>query len=91
MNYVTYPDLVQIGIFIVALVGLCYTVFGKRKQPPTTRTSERLGAVKHQVIIIKGRPYVSGFSSSVFNIAYLAAGCKEFYSFCILEIKDNVN
>ena len=30
--YVTYPDLVQIGIFIVALVGLCYTVFkGKRK------------------------------------------------------------
>ena len=31
MNYVTYPDLVQIGIFIVALVGLCYTVFGKRK------------------------------------------------------------
>lgn len=31
MNYVTYPDLIQIGIFIVALVGLCYTVFGKRK------------------------------------------------------------
>ena len=31
MNYVTYPDLVQIGIFIVALVGLCYTIFGKRK------------------------------------------------------------
>ena len=31
MNYVTYPDLVQIGIFIVALVGLCYTVFGKGK------------------------------------------------------------
>ena len=23
--YVTYSDLVQIGIFIVALVGLCYT------------------------------------------------------------------
>ena len=30
--YVTYSDLFQIGIFIVALVGLCYTVFhGKRK------------------------------------------------------------
>ena len=30
--YVTYSDLIQIGIFIVALVGLCYTVFkGKRK------------------------------------------------------------
>ena len=29
--YVTYSDLFQIGIFIVALVGLCYTIFGKRK------------------------------------------------------------
>ena len=28
--YVTYSDLIQIGIFIVALVGLCYTIFGKR-------------------------------------------------------------
>ncbi len=29
--YITYADLVQVGIFIVALVGLCYTVFkGKR-------------------------------------------------------------
>ncbi|MGN0506419.1 MAG: putative holin-like toxin [Lachnospiraceae bacterium] len=30
--YVTYSDLIQIGIFIVALVGLCYKIFkGKRK------------------------------------------------------------
>ena len=29
--YVTYSDLIQIGIFIVAHVGLCYTIFGKRK------------------------------------------------------------
>ena len=29
--YVTYSDLIQIGIFIVALIGLCYTIFGKRK------------------------------------------------------------
>ncbi len=30
--YVTYSDLIQIGIFIVALIGLCYTVFqGKKK------------------------------------------------------------
>lgn len=30
--YVTYAELIQSGIFIVALVGLCYTVFeGKRK------------------------------------------------------------
>ncbi|MGO5541613.1 putative holin-like toxin [Blautia sp. HCP3S3_H10_1] len=27
----TYSDLIQIGIFIVALIGLCYTIFGKRK------------------------------------------------------------
>ena len=36
--YVTYTDLIQIGIFIVALVGLCYQIFkGKRKQPPLLR------------------------------------------------------
>lgn len=30
--YVTYADLIQVGIFIVALVGLCYTIFkGKKK------------------------------------------------------------
>ncbi len=28
---VTYSDLIQIGIFIVALIGLCYTVFKGRK------------------------------------------------------------
>ena len=33
--YVTYTDLIQIGIFIVALVGLMYEIFkDKRKQPP---------------------------------------------------------
>ena len=25
--YVTYSELIQIGIFIVALVGLCYQIF----------------------------------------------------------------
>lgn len=30
--YISYSDLVQIGIFIVALIGLCYTIFkGKKK------------------------------------------------------------
>ncbi len=30
--YVTYAELIQIGIFMVALIGLCYQVFkGKRK------------------------------------------------------------
>ncbi len=29
--YVTYSDLIQSGIFIVALVGLCYTIFKGRK------------------------------------------------------------
>ena len=32
LMYVTYSDLIQIGIFICTLVGLCYTIFkGKRK------------------------------------------------------------
>ena len=25
--YVTYSDLIQIGIFMVALIGLCYQIF----------------------------------------------------------------
>lgn len=29
--YVTYSDVIQIGIFIVALVGLCYTIFKEKK------------------------------------------------------------
>lgn len=28
---VTYSDLIQIGIFIVSLVGLCYQIFRDRK------------------------------------------------------------
>ena len=28
---VTYSDLIQIGMFIVALVGLCYAIFKGRK------------------------------------------------------------
>ena len=29
---ITYSDLIDTGIFIVALIGLCYTIFkGKRK------------------------------------------------------------
>lgn len=29
--YVTYADLIQIGIFIVSLVGLCYMIFKGKK------------------------------------------------------------
>lgn len=37
---VTYSDLIQFCIFVVALVGLCYQVFkDKRKWPPTTGNS----------------------------------------------------
>ncbi len=28
---ITYSDLIQTGIFIVALIGLCYTIFRGRK------------------------------------------------------------
>ena len=37
---VTYADLFQFCIFVVALVGLCYQIFrDTRKYPPTTDTS----------------------------------------------------
>ncbi len=39
--YVTYAELVQIGIFIVALVGLCHTVFaGGTKIAAITRNND---------------------------------------------------
>ena len=30
--YVTYSDLIQIGMFIVALVSLCYKIFMDRRK-----------------------------------------------------------
>lgn len=30
--YVTYSDLIQIGMFIVALIGLCYTIFKEKRK-----------------------------------------------------------
>ena len=30
--YVTYADLIQFCIFIVALVGVCYTIFKDKKK-----------------------------------------------------------
>ena len=51
---VTYSDMIQFCIFIVALVGLCYEIFkGKRRQPPTTANSRRL---YKQLTIILGQP-----------------------------------
>ena len=29
--YVTYSDLIQIGILIVSLIGLCYQIFREKK------------------------------------------------------------
>ena len=31
---VTYSDLIQFGILMIALVSLCYQIFKDRKQPP---------------------------------------------------------
>ena len=38
--YVTYQDLVQIGIFIVALVGLLYHIRRGKKYAATSRTCD---------------------------------------------------
>ena len=70
---VTYSDLIQFCIFIVALVGLCYEIFkGKRRQPPLPRI---VTAIVQQLNIIT-RVAACGFPLCVLNIAYLAAGRK---------------
>ena len=38
--YVTYSDLIQIGIFIVALVGLIYEIFIGKKIDAITRNND---------------------------------------------------
>ena len=40
--YITYSDLIQIDILLVALASLIYEIFKGRKYPPTTANSERL-------------------------------------------------
>lgn len=35
---VTYSDLIQIGIFIIALVDLCYQIFKDQKNKPPLLT-----------------------------------------------------
>ena len=66
---VTYSDLIQLMIFIVALVGLCYEIFKGKKQPPTTANSERL--CKTVIVIIWGVGRVLlAFPFSSINIAY---------------------
>ena len=71
---VTYSDLIQLMIFIVALVGLCYEIFKGKKQPPTTANSERL--CKTVIVIIWGQAASLAFPFPISNIAHLAAGRK---------------
>ncbi len=37
---ITYPDLIQFYTFIVALAGLCYTIFQGEEIAATIRTSD---------------------------------------------------
>ena len=59
--YVTYSDLIQIGIFIVTLIGLCYTIFGRKKFFKLSRV---------------GRVSLTS-PSYIYNIAHLTTGGKQ--------------
>ena len=59
--YVTYQDLIQIGILVVALVNLIYQIFkDKKKQPPlpTIATADPFRRVK---LSVKGQSRFYGF------------------------------
>ena len=60
--YVTYSDLIQIGIFIVALVGLCYTIFGKRKWGCRTNVRQLISYFQHKTPSFE-KPGVRGIIS----------------------------
>ena len=75
---ITYSDLIQLMIFIVALVGLCYEIFKEKKQPPTTANSERLGRV------------FLAFPFSSINIAYPEPAFKTYllYRFLVQKLPE---
>ena len=70
---VTYSDMIQFCIFIVALVGLCYEIFkGKRRQPPLPQI---VTAIVQQLNIIT-KVAACGFPLCILNIAYPVVGRK---------------
>lgn len=50
--YVTYSDLIQIGIFIVALIGLIYEIFKDKKIAATTTNSDGESRMRLNVNIV---------------------------------------
>ena len=77
---VTYSDLIQFCIFIVALVGLCYKIFkDKRKQPPLLALMTADLLKKVVTCCFEGKPCL-WFSLSDFNITYLVTGRKGKYA-----------
>ena len=70
---ITYSDMIQFCIFIVALVGLCYEIFkGKRRQPPLPQI---VTAIVQQLNIIT-KVAACGFPLCILNIAYPVVGRK---------------
>ena len=72
--YVTYPDLIQIGIFLVALISLIIEIYKARKQPPTTTNSERL--YKQFITTLGVGQMFLAFPSLIYHIYFLCAMIK---------------
>lgn len=73
--YVTYTDLIQIGIFIVALVGLCYTIFKGKNDSRHYCHSDGLMQIRFLFLRVAAS---LAFPFSILNIAYPAVGRKKF-------------
>ena len=54
--YVTYSDLIQIGIFICALLDLCYTNFSREKRKIAAITAIMTAVNKNSCLIYSGKP-----------------------------------
>ena len=77
---ITSSDLIQTGIFIVALLNLCDQIFsGKRKQPPLLAivTAARQGKPLFEDMSCSGFPFC------IIIIKYLTVVCKDKQTFLL--------
>ena len=80
--YVTYQDLIQMAIFIVALIGLIYQILKEKekKQPPLPQIAtadDPVRGLKAKCCRVEPLLWLPLFY--IFTIAHLEAGCKKFF------------
>ena len=75
--YVTYSDLIQIGILLVALANLVYQIHKGKNSRPLPAIADGCLEI-YQQFVVEGRPDVSDFPFCDSMIAYSVKVCNRF-------------